>query len=70
MSPQSAAKAPTELTPLEELKGIRDQLAQSIAHAEADELGGARHTLSRYERAERKRLLASIEADIRRLSFL
>ena len=54
MSPQSAAKALTEMTPLEELKGIRDKLAHSIAHAEANEIGGAQYTLSQYERAERK----------------
>ncbi len=55
------------MTPLEDLRKIRTELAESLHRADTDLLAGKKPMLSIYDRAERTALLQRIDADIRKL---
>lgn len=55
------------MTPLEELRKVRADLAESLHRAEQDALAGKKPLLSKYDRAERTALLQRIEANIKLL---
>ena len=55
------------MTPLEELRKIRGDLAESLHRAERDSLARRKPMLSKYDRAERIALLQRIDANIKLL---
>jgi hypothetical protein len=55
------------MTELDDLREIRRRLADLVDRGDRDAAAGLPQAASAYERAERKRLLGQIDADIRRL---
>jgi hypothetical protein len=55
------------MTELDELRALRSRLTDLVDRGESDAAAGLPQAASAYERAERKRLLGQIDADLRRL---
>lgn len=55
------------MTPLDELRKMRVEVAESLRRAEADALAGKKPMLSPFDRSERQALLQRLDAQIGRL---